>query len=109
MASACLNVAPDHLDWHGSFEEYLRAKGRVYQHTHIACVYNVADPLTEQLVMEAEVVEGCRAIGFTTGVPSPSMVGVVEDILAHEWAKQALQGPAATLAGRTQRISRGPG
>ena len=28
VASACLNVAPDHLDWHGSFEEYLRAKGR---------------------------------------------------------------------------------
>jgi len=54
VASACLNVAPDHLDWHGSFEEYLRAKGRVYANTHIACVYNVADPLTEQLVMDAK-------------------------------------------------------
>jgi UDP-N-acetylmuramoylalanine--D-glutamate ligase len=81
VASACLNVAPDHLDWHGSFEAYLRAKGRVYQHTHIACIYNVADPLTEQLVREADVIEGCRAIGFTLGVPAPSMLGVVDDVL----------------------------
>ena len=46
LASACLNVAPDHVDWHGSYEEYLRAKGRVYQNTERACVYNVADPAT---------------------------------------------------------------
>ena len=97
VASACLNVAPDHLDWHGSFEEYLRAKGRVYQHTHIACVYNVADPLTEQLVMEAEVVEGCRAIGFTLGVPAPSMVGLVDDVLADRAFVETRKHSAAEL------------
>ncbi len=32
--------------------------------------------------MEADVVEGCRAIGFTTGIPAPSMIGVVDDVLA---------------------------
>ena len=97
VASACLNVAPDHLDWHGSFEEYLRAKGRVYQHTHIACVYNVADPLTEQLVMEAEVVEGCRAIGFTLGVPAISMLGLVDDVLADRAFVETRQNSAAEL------------
>ena len=97
VASACLNVAPDHLDWHGSFEEYLRAKGRVYEHTHIACVYNVADPLTEQLVMEAEVVEGCRAIGFTLGVPAISMVGLVDDVLADRAFVETRQNSAAEL------------
>jgi UDP-N-acetylmuramoylalanine--D-glutamate ligase len=81
QASACLNVAPDHLDWHGSLEEYARAKGRVYENTQVACVYNVADPRTEQLVMDADVVEGCRAVGFTLGVPAVSMLGVVEDVL----------------------------
>jgi len=81
QASACLNVAPDHVDWHGSFEAYTAAKGRVYQNTEIACVYNVADPLTEQLVRDADVVEGCRAVGFTLGVPAVSMLGVVEDVL----------------------------
>ena len=28
--SVLLNVAPDHLDWHGSFEDYVAAKRRVY-------------------------------------------------------------------------------
>ncbi len=82
VASAVLNVAPDHLDWHGSYAEYLRAKGRIYDNTHIACVYNVDDVQTEQLVLEAEVVEGCRAVGFTTGIPAPSMLGVVDGVLA---------------------------
>jgi UDP-N-acetylmuramoylalanine--D-glutamate ligase len=81
LASACLNVAPDHLDWHGSLEAYAADKGRVYADTEVACVYNVADPLTEQLVRDAEVIEGCRAIGFTLGVPAPSMLGVVDDVL----------------------------
>jgi UDP-N-acetylmuramoylalanine--D-glutamate ligase len=82
FASACLNVAPDHVDWHGSLEEYARDKGKVYENTEVACVYNVEDPRTERLVMDAEVQEGCRAIGFTLGVPAPSMVGVVDDVLA---------------------------
>ena len=56
-------------------------KGRAYENTEVACVYNVADPQTERLVRAAEVQEGCRAIGFTLGVPSVGMVGVVEDLL----------------------------
>jgi UDP-N-acetylmuramoylalanine--D-glutamate ligase len=81
LASACLNVAPDHVDWHGSFEAYAADKGLVYRNTEIACVYNVADPLTEQLVRDADVIEGCRAIGFTLGIPAVGMLGVVEDVL----------------------------
>ena len=41
----------------------------------------MADPVTEQLVREADVVEGARAIGFTLGTPGVGMVGVVDDIL----------------------------
>ena len=82
LASVCLNVAPDHVDWHGSLEDYRLAKGRVYARTQVACVYNVQDKVTEQLVEEAEVVEGCRAVGFTLGVPAVSMVGLVDDVLA---------------------------
>jgi UDP-N-acetylmuramoylalanine--D-glutamate ligase len=80
-ASVVLNIADDHLDWHGSAEAYRAAKGRVYERTRLACVYNVEDPVTEQLVRDADVVEGCRAIGFTRGVPRVSEVGIVEDVL----------------------------
>jgi UDP-N-acetylmuramoylalanine--D-glutamate ligase len=82
VASACLNVAPDHLDWHGSLEAYRAAKGKVYERTRIACVYNVDDPVTEDLVRQADVVEGARAVGFTLGVPGRSMVGLVDEVLA---------------------------
>jgi UDP-N-acetylmuramoylalanine--D-glutamate ligase len=98
LASACLNVAPDHLDWHGSLEAYTRDKGRVYQDTQVACVYNVADPRTEQLVRDADVVEGCRAIGFTLGIPGLSMLGVVDEVLCDRAFVAQRRTSAAELA-----------
>ncbi|GAA0609901.1 UDP-N-acetylmuramoyl-L-alanine--D-glutamate ligase [Streptomyces crystallinus] len=80
-SAAVLNLAPDHLDWHGSMEAYAADKGRIYEGNTVACVYNVADPATEDLVREADVEEGCRAIGFTLGTPGPSQLGVVDGIL----------------------------
>jgi UDP-N-acetylmuramoylalanine--D-glutamate ligase len=81
-AAAVLNIAPDHLDWHGSMQEYVAAKAKIYRRCQVACVYNVADEVTERMVEEADVVEGCRAIGFTLGAPGLSMLGVVDGILA---------------------------
>ncbi|WP_123628364.1 UDP-N-acetylmuramoyl-L-alanine--D-glutamate ligase [Streptomyces sp. SAI-097] len=80
-SAAVLNLAPDHLDWHGSMEAYAADKGRIYEGNHVACVYNVADKATEDLVRAADVEEGCRAIGFTLGTPGPSQLGVVEGLL----------------------------
>ncbi|WP_449386565.1 UDP-N-acetylmuramoyl-L-alanine--D-glutamate ligase [Cellulomonas soli] len=81
QAAAVLNVAPDHLDWHGSMEAYAADKGRIFERVQVACVYNVADPLTEQLVRDADVVDGAVAVGFTVGTPGVGQVGVVEDVL----------------------------
>lgn len=81
-AAVCLNLAEDHVDFFGSFQAYRDAKARVYERTQVACVYNSQDPSTIEMVEQAEVVEGCRAIGFTLGIPGRSEVGVVEDILA---------------------------
>ncbi|MFS8202973.1 UDP-N-acetylmuramoyl-L-alanine--D-glutamate ligase [Streptomyces sp. CWNU-52B] len=80
-SAAVLNLAPDHLDWHGSMEAYAADKGRVYEGNQVACVYNVADKATEDLVRGADVEEGCRAVGFTLGTPGPSQLGVVDGIL----------------------------
>lgn len=81
LAAACLNLAPDHLDWHGGYEAYGADKARVYERAQRAAVYNVADPATQAMVDGADVVEGCYAVGFTLGVPALGQVGVVEDIL----------------------------
>ncbi|MFD1250987.1 UDP-N-acetylmuramoyl-L-alanine--D-glutamate ligase [Nocardioides ginsengisoli] len=80
-SAVVLNVAEDHLDWYDSMDDYARDKGRIYTNVQRACVYNVADPATEELVREADVIEGARAIGFTLGTPAVGMLGVVEDIL----------------------------
>ncbi|MEU9718664.1 UDP-N-acetylmuramoyl-L-alanine--D-glutamate ligase [Streptomyces sp. NPDC047976] len=97
-SAAVLNLAPDHLDWHGSMEAYAADKGRIYEGNTIACVYNVADPATERLVEEADVEEGCRAIGFTLGAPGPSMLGVVDGILVDRAFVQNRQKNAQELA-----------
>jgi UDP-N-acetylmuramoylalanine--D-glutamate ligase len=83
-AAAVLNVAEDHLDWYtgpDGMARYAADKGRIYQRAKVACVYNVADPVTEQLVRDADVAEGARAIGFTLGSPGVGMVGVVDGVL----------------------------
>ena len=81
FASAVLNLANDHLDWHGSFEVYGETKSKIYQNTSVACVYNLNDLATEKMVENADVIEGARAVAFTTGLPARSQVGFVEDIL----------------------------
>lgn len=81
LASVCLNLDDDHLDWHGSTQAYRDAKAKVYANTRVACVFNQGDPATREMVEEAEVQDGCRAIGFGLGMPGPSDLGLVEDIL----------------------------
>ncbi len=98
QASVVLNVAADHLDWYdGSMAAYTRDKGRIYAGAQVACVYNVADPVTEELVREAEVVDGCRAVGFTLGIPSVGMLGVVDGVLADRAFVADRQTSAAEL------------
>ncbi|MHA7190835.1 UDP-N-acetylmuramoyl-L-alanine--D-glutamate ligase [Arthrobacter sp. MDT2-16] len=98
LASVCLNIAEDHVDWHGSYEAYRAAKASVYERTRIACVYNVEQRETEAMVEDADVIEGCRAVGFTTGMPSISMVGVVEDLLVDRAFIEQRKDSAAELA-----------
>jgi UDP-N-acetylmuramoylalanine--D-glutamate ligase len=98
LASVCLNVAPDHVDLFGSYADYRAAKARIYARTQVAAVYNAADPETLRMVEDADVVEGCRAIGFTLGVPGPSMLGVVDDLLVDRAFVENRRGSAQELA-----------
>jgi UDP-N-acetylmuramoylalanine--D-glutamate ligase len=103
-AAAVLNVAGDHLDWHGSMEEYARTKGRVYERAGVV-VYNADDPWSARLAAPYAGAAGhaapppseaggpaaapdgragggaARVAAFTLGVPAPGQLGVVEDLL----------------------------
>ena len=97
-AVGCNDARPDHLSWHGDLASYGAAKARIYHECQLACVYNVEDPWTLRMVEEAEVVEGCRAVGFTLGVPAVGMVGVVDGVLADRAFVEERAHSAAELA-----------
>ena len=60
--SAILNITPDHLDRHGSMEEYIRVKELIAanQDAQDTCVLNHADPVLADFGREL----GCRVIFF---------------------------------------------
>ncbi|WP_374200315.1 UDP-N-acetylmuramoyl-L-alanine--D-glutamate ligase [Arthrobacter sp. M4] len=98
VASVCLNVAEDHVDWHGSYDSYLADKAKIYEHTQKACIYNAEQIETERMVENADVVEGCRAVAFTTSSPAISMVGIVEGLVVDRAFIEDRKNSAAELA-----------
>lgn len=80
-AAVVLNLAPDHLDWHGSFEEYRAAKRVAYDRCRAVAVHNLDDPSTGALLDEASPGPGCRRVGFTLAEPGPGQVGVRDGVL----------------------------
>ncbi|MGO3152162.1 MAG: UDP-N-acetylmuramoyl-L-alanine--D-glutamate ligase [Galactobacter sp.] len=98
VASVVLNLAEDHVDWHGSFEAYAAAKAKIHERAQVAAIYNAEDPATVKMVEDADVVDGCRAIGFTTQVPAVSQLGVVDGLLVDRAYIEQRQSSAAELA-----------
>jgi UDP-N-acetylmuramoylalanine--D-glutamate ligase len=77
--SVLLNVAPDHLDWHGGFERYAAAKGRITENQGAgdAHVANADDPLA--LAVSARAT--CRIVTFTHEEPGEDQVGYRDGLL----------------------------
>jgi UDP-N-acetylmuramoylalanine--D-glutamate ligase len=69
-AGALLNLAPDHLDWHGSFEAYAAAKTAVWS-APIA-IGNADDPEVRRLLADAPG----EPVEFTLAEPHPGQLGV---------------------------------
>ncbi|QAY74178.1 UDP-N-acetylmuramoyl-L-alanine--D-glutamate ligase [Agromyces protaetiae] len=106
-ASVVLNLADDHLDWHGSPEAYAAAKAKVYENVKVACVYNRADDATRRMVEDAEVEEGARAIGFGLDAPGPSDFGVVDGILVDRAFLEERRTAAFEITTRDELAPRG--
>jgi UDP-N-acetylmuramoylalanine--D-glutamate ligase len=76
VAGSILNIALDHIDWHGSFSEYAKSKLGLLNRSAVA-VLNGDD---------AVVVEGSqhwqgRKVFYTLQTPKPGEIGLVEDLL----------------------------
>ena len=75
-AGALLNLADDHLEWHGTFDAYARAKEAIWRAATPegggVAVGNLDDARVAALLAE---VPG-RAVGFTVHPPAPGQLGV---------------------------------
>jgi UDP-N-acetylmuramoylalanine--D-glutamate ligase len=71
-AAANLNVSPDHLDRHGSFEAYAEAKARIFVGCETAVV-NRQDAETSRNVRAAQ-----RVVSFGLDAPMPGHYGIVK-------------------------------
>ncbi len=76
QAAAILNIADDHLDWHGSFDAYADAKFSILNRAEIA-ILNADDG---PVVVRANRFSG-RKVFFSLNTPAPGEIGVVEELL----------------------------
>jgi UDP-N-acetylmuramoylalanine--D-glutamate ligase len=76
VSAAILNIADDHLDWHGTFDAYADAKFSILDRADIA-ILNADD---EQVVLRANRFTG-RKVFFSLDTPAPGEIGVVEELL----------------------------
>jgi len=76
VSAAILNIADDHLDWHGSFDSYADAKFSILDRSEIA-ILNADDG---EVVKRANRFTN-RKVFFSLDTPSPGEIGVVENLL----------------------------
>lgn len=72
-AGVLLNLADDHIDWHGSFAEYAAAKAKV-----LSAPVAVAGIDDAEVARLAEATGRSDIIGFTLGEPADGQVGVAD-------------------------------
>lgn len=76
QSSAILNIAEDHVDWHGSFDEYAKAKISILDKSMTA-ILNGDDG---EIVSRTTYWQG-RKVFFSLDTPAPGEIGVVEELL----------------------------
>ena len=76
VSSAVLNIAQDHLDWHGSFDAYASDKLSILDKSMTA-ILNSQDG---EIVTRTTHWQG-RKVFFSLDTPSPGEMGVVEELL----------------------------
>ncbi|MDS1269400.1 UDP-N-acetylmuramoyl-L-alanine--D-glutamate ligase [Lipingzhangella sp. LS1_29] len=89
-AAVVLNVAADHVDWHGDMAAYARAKGKIYGPGTVRVV-NRADNTSQELALR-QGDPSTPLVGITNDEPRPGELGVVDGALVD----RAFDGGAPT-------------
>jgi UDP-N-acetylmuramoylalanine--D-glutamate ligase len=76
VAASILNIAQDHVDWHGGFNEYAQAKMAILDRASTG-IFNGDDA---EVVSRSAHWQG-RKVFFSLDTPGPGEIGVVEELL----------------------------
>jgi len=76
-AAAILNLAPDHLDWHGGFDAYAAAKELIWAGEKTVAIGNADD---QEVARRLAAAPG-RQVSFTLAEPGPDQLGLVAGTL----------------------------
>ena len=76
-AAVVLNIADDHLDWHGSFDAYAAAKAAIWRYGGCGS-FNADDPVVARLAQASPM--DCPH-PFTMGIPASGGFGLVEGVV----------------------------
>ena len=76
VASAILNIADDHTDWHGSFENYAQAKLSILDRSMTAILNG-----DDKEVLTRTTHWNGRKVFYSLDTPGPGEIGVVEELL----------------------------
>lgn len=98
LASVCLNLAPDHIDYFGGFERYAAWKATVYNRTEHVCVHCLEYPVTGRMLTGATVKSWRRSVAFTLGEPSSGMLGISGNMLVDRAFASGNSGDYVELA-----------
>ncbi|RBP98681.1 UDP-N-acetylmuramoyl-L-alanine--D-glutamate ligase [Bifidobacterium aemilianum] len=96
--AAITNIADDHLDWHGGFEQYAADKAKVFQGVRHTLVYNAQDALVTSLAHKVQLADGCRKVGLTLQEPAAGQMGVAQGWLVDMSGLTAEVGQARRVA-----------
>jgi UDP-N-acetylmuramoylalanine--D-glutamate ligase len=91
LVGAILNLADDHTDWHGSFQDYALSKARLFDAD--VSIGNADDEVVRTLLSRARD----RRVAFTLQSPRSGELGVVEHLLVDR-AFPDVAGEATALA-----------
>ena len=79
-AIALLNISPDHIDWHGSFDRYRDAKLKLISLSKRSFI-NISDATLSRSWPELTTASNSDLIPFHLGSPASGEIGLVEDLI----------------------------